>query len=160
SHTLLFRGTGRNATLMIHSNEQNYRTYINSAAVAEGDEKRKNAKVQALKALQDIEKLEGSAVPDAQKKQQMPARLDQVAQATIELIGDSSALPESTPPIYGGLSSGGFATTMTVTMLTSKGPAGSAPSASMSNTDWDVLLTRYEKATSKRRFYKLGHLLS
>ncbi|MFF3334454.1 hypothetical protein ACFYWX_33725 [Streptomyces sp. NPDC002888] len=159
AHTLLFRGEGNNATLMIRSNEQEYRKYIDSTSTSD-DEQRTSAKEQALRILEDIEKTRTETIAEPLKRQKISNLLSQLAQATSNMIGDSGKLPDSTPPVYGGLSSGGFATTMTVTLLTKNGPAGSVPDPSMSSPVWDILLTRYEKATSRRRFYKLGHLLS
>ncbi|MGW6536155.1 hypothetical protein ACWGBV_04815 [Streptomyces sp. NPDC055051] len=160
SHTLAFRGAGRNATLVIRSNEQEYRKYLEGFDVAEADENRRLAKQRAEKLLEEIIDEERSNHADTQKEREIGRLLGELAQATQELIGDSSSLPESTPPIYGALTSAGFATSMTITMLTDKGPAGSEPSDGLTTPTWAILLGRYEKTSSKRRFYVLGHLLN
>src|SRR5207237_2496094 len=68
--------------------------------------------------------------------------------------------PDPRPPVCGGRSAGGFATSMTINMLTTKGAAGSTPDEGLSGAVWEVLKKRHERPTSARRFYRLGHLLS
>ncbi|MFE7401212.1 hypothetical protein ACFU9V_32500, partial [Streptomyces sp. NPDC057557] len=160
SHTLTFRGEGRSATLVIRSNEKEYQKYLKTINIPDGDSERKDAKATATEILEKIETVEASNISDTDKKPQIAALLSQLATVTIKLIGDSQELPESAPPIYGALNPGGFATSMTATILTEKGPEGSPPDESLSGPAWDILVTRYEKRSSSRRFYVMGHLLN
>ncbi|MEU1785518.1 hypothetical protein ABZ553_06450 [Streptomyces sparsogenes] len=160
SHTLTFRGEGRSATLVIRSNEKEYKSYLDTIDIPNDDSERKAAKTAAAGILERIEAIEASNIGDARKKPQIASLLRQLVTATIKLIGDSQGLPESTPPIYGALNSGGFATSMTVAVLTEKGPEGSQPDDSLTNPAWSILVTRYEKPSSSRRFYAMGHLLN
>ncbi|MFI8320117.1 hypothetical protein [Streptomyces sp. NPDC085529] len=160
SHTLAFRGVGRHATLVIRSLETEYRKYLDDFVVAETDQDRKAAKKRAGELLDDIVEVERSTRSDQDKEVEIDRLIVQLAQATQELIGSSSSLPESAPPIYGPLSSGGFATSMSITLLTENGPAGSEPSESLTNATWAILAKRYGRSAGQRRFYVKGHLLN
>jgi hypothetical protein len=158
-HSLFFRGERATATLTIASTEQDYRSYIAEVKVADGDAKKVQARETAFAALSAIENLRVRNKDDGSKTEEFEKLLDQLSQATQVLMGGATEVPQSTPPIYGGQSSGGFATSMTINVLSDKGPVGTQ-AAEMSNPVWNVLKQRKERPTSARRFYKLGHLLS
>jgi hypothetical protein len=161
THTISVQGEGKTARLMIASQEQEYRGYIAKVRFPEDDKAKADAKALALAKLDEIEKLKARNQDDGTKSQEFSDLLDSLSAATMTLLSGGTTLPESTPPVYGGLTGGGFGTTMTINVLSKKGPAGTkADSDGMSSEVWNVLKQRHEKATSKRRFYKLGHLLS
>ncbi|MGW1842711.1 hypothetical protein [Streptomyces sp. NPDC001966] len=159
SHTLMFRGKGRDAVLVIHSNEKDYREYLNGITVPETDTKRKSAKEKATKLFTEIEALETATMEETKKKNEMTRLFNELAQATIQMLGNITEIPESSAPIYGSLSSG-FGTSTSMTILTWKGIKGTAASKSLTNETWAILQTRYESPSSGRVFYRKGHLLN
>jgi len=160
AHSLFLHGEGTGAELRVASQEELYRNYVNRVAVQPGDTIRTKARNTALTKLAAIEGLIKRNLEDGKKTTEFDGLLTDLATATVELMSGVPR-PEPTPPIYGSLSSGGFATTMTMNVLTNHNlPAGTPPSESMSSGVWNILKDRYEKPTSGRRFYKLGHLLS
>ncbi|MGW7706246.1 DNA/RNA non-specific endonuclease [Streptomyces sp. NPDC054771] len=160
-HTLLFSGTGPGAIFSIHSIEKAYKEYLQAIQVPADDTKRTAAKSKALIIVDQIEKARSSKITGAQKNARMTDLINKAATITAELIGNKGPIPASTPPVYGGLNEGGFATSMTVEVLTKEGLPGTAANPSTgSNSTWDTLSTRYELQSSQRRFYKAGHLLN
>jgi hypothetical protein len=161
THTLSVRGEGAAARLTIASQEQPYRDYLGKVKIAEGDDAKAKARATALAKLEEVEKLKARNQDDGSKTDEFTKLLDELAAATLTLLGGGTEVPESTPPVYGGLSAGGFGTSVTVNVLSEKGEAGTKPdSEGMSGPVWNILKKRHEHPTSKRRFYKLGHLLS
>jgi hypothetical protein len=158
-HTLFFRGEGATATLILSSSEQPYRTYLANLRIPPTDAAKGPALATANAKLNEIEALKERNLTDGEKTQEFTRLLNELASATTVLLA-GSPLPDSTPPIYGGRSAGGFATSMTINVLTKNGPSGSTPDDGLSGAVWDILKKRYERASSSRRFYKLGHLLS
>ncbi|MGW6310566.1 DNA/RNA non-specific endonuclease, partial [Streptomyces niveus] len=166
SHTLLFRGSGRNALLVIRSNEAVYRQYLETFNDSGLSEERKKAKASAISETEDLEGVQAASISNARKKEKVELSLARISQFTIKLIGEGESLPDSTPPIYGNLSPGGFGSKMTINILTRNPPpvgsGGSEPKESSLDAEpyWKYLSLRREKKTSVKRFYVLGHLLN
>ena len=165
-HRLYFKGEGQNARLMVRSEEQDLERFLTNYPMSDNDPKKAEkiaAKEKAKQILGEITQLKntkGAAVnANDDPTPEFKAKLDLLApQVAIIMEGAVGETPESTPPVYGGLSAGGMATSMTIEVLTSKLPPGAGNTSGM--TFGNVLDERYENSASKRRFYKLGHLLS
>jgi hypothetical protein len=160
THTIFVGGESAAGPIMIATKEQPYRDYINAVTFPKTDRKKATAKALALTKLGDIERMRKRNEDDGTKTARFTELLDDLSAATLTLMS-GGAMPESTPPVYGGASAGGFGTTVTINILSKQGPVGTpADTEGMSGPTWNILKERYEKKTSKRRFYKLGHLLS
>jgi hypothetical protein len=162
SHQLGTRGEGRTAVVTVRSDEVTYRDYLDKTDPGKNADKKK-ALASAKDIYKDIEKLKSSQknLDQGVMTKKFSDLLDKLAEQTMILMSGDE-LPESTPPVYGGLSAGNYATSVSVVILTAKGTGGSpaAEGAVASSNDWKVLATRRETPTSRKRFYVLGHLIS
>jgi uncharacterized protein DUF4157 len=167
-HKLFFRGKEKSAKLRIASEEADYRDFLSRLKIKSSDPKKEEkgkAKSSAQGILNTIESLkkQGKANdPDSgAKTSDFEEQLTLLAaQSTILMETEGGDLPESTPPVFGGRTSAGFATSVDVPILTQKGPKGTPADTNLETPVFAILRQRYESPSSKRRFYKLGHLLS
>jgi len=169
-HRLYFKGSGKNAKLMVRSEEQDYKNFVTNLVIADSDPKKSEkqaAKTAALAALGEIEKLKAAgegATTDADTKRNSTAfekQLDILSQKSAILMESAEGeIPESTPAVYGARNAGGFASSMKIDVLTKKGTPGSGANTALTTGTFDKLGKRHESKGSSRRFYKHGHLLS
>jgi hypothetical protein len=168
THRLFFRGKGKKAKLIVSSEEQDYKNFIKKLVISDSDPKKnekKTAKIEALKILSTIEGLKISGKSTNSETQRNSIEFDKqldllAVQSSIFMESAEGEIPESTPPIYGGRSAGGFATSMKVDVLTKKGPKGTTAVSSLTNSVFNILRKRHESKGSSVRFYNHGHLLS
>ncbi|MDX1670858.1 MAG: DUF4157 domain-containing protein [Balneolaceae bacterium] len=157
-HSLYFKGKGKNAKLMIASDPTNYKQFIDQ--IKPVNDEQKNAKSEARKIAVQIDNLRNKVSTDPagvkSQSKDFSELLDELAKHTAVLsTGEGGSLPVSTKPVYGGLSSAGFATSMKIEKLTRLGPPGSKPK--VSNPVWERLNLR---RSGKGSYYILGHLLN
>jgi phage-related protein len=167
THTIYFSGNGSAAQLMIASVATKYEDYIDQLKIADTDPKKaekESAKVNAKakhKELNDFKNsIESKSPADPADAQKISDLMDNIASETKTIIFPRTAMPKSTPPVYGGLT-GGFGTKMQVSILTKNVPeGGSSANSGLFNTNYSILDSRYEKKGSVKPFYLRGHLLN
>ncbi|TDO68900.1 helix-turn-helix resolvase-like protein [Flavobacterium chryseum] len=167
-HTFFFKQVGNEKRLMVKSEEQDYKNFITNLTFAASDPKKTEkdtAKRDAIVILEAIERLKSTNTSNntegAGNSAEFDRQLGLLAQKTAVFMESAvGEIPESTPPVYGGRSPGGFATSMEINVLTKKGPEGSSAVTSLSTGTFEKLGKRHESKGSSVRFYKHGHLLS
>ncbi|MBO9584845.1 MAG: DUF4157 domain-containing protein [Flavobacterium sp.] len=167
-HTFLFKQVGNETRLMVRSEEQDYKNFVTNLTIAASDPKKTEkdtAKREAIEILEAIERLKSTNTSNntegSRNSAEFERQLGLLAQKTAVFMESAvGEIPESTPPVYGGRSPGGFATSMEINVLTKKGPEGSSAVTSLSTGTFDKLGKRHESKGSSVRFYKHGHLLS
>ncbi|MEH1857027.1 MAG: DUF4157 domain-containing protein [Nostoc sp.] len=169
THTLFFKGTDRNSTLMVAS--KNPKPYTQFLEWVEGnetlnDDQRKVMKEAKLIA-QDIEQEKtrplGKKLSSTQKekaikdkKENIDKLLQKLQTPTAKLFG--SDLPDWQPPKLGGVNSAGFGKWMKAEALTRvKVGSGSTPTQAKHDT-YDILNKRRDKGGAA--YYVRGHLLN
>ncbi|MFL6654912.1 MAG: DUF4157 domain-containing protein [Sulfurifustis sp.] len=172
AHTLYFEGSGSSARLMIQSDPQNYRDFINGVDVPPA---KQAAKAEALQIAGELDQAvaranttpaagttsaaggggtgsgaggTGGADPAAEIDQ----LLERLAAATARFIPRGSGA--SSEPVYGPLANG-FGSSVRVARLTNDHPDGSGPGVDGGH--WDALRRRQDGGGS---YYVRGHLLN
>ena len=173
-HTLFFQGSGASAELMIASDKQTYREFIDSVKVKPEQEKDKKEAIgladqldQKLKKAASTSgnpaKAGGSKVggpaqgasttPDIGKlTTEIDVLLDKLAKVTSGFMSQGPGV--STTPISGA-EVNEFGSSASVLRLASGHKEGSEPPSSLTNKHWERLKLRSEGA-----FYVRGHLLN
>ncbi len=157
-HVLFFKGKSLKATLMVASTPQSVSSYLSKLKVTPSKQAALK-KAQAIAAKIDSIKAQKVSTDKDRKKQQktIEKQMDLMAPFIAKLI-EGEKLPESTPPVYGGLRNG-FGTSMRIDVLTKKGPEGSVPKVANTETYDHLNLRRFSKFSSSF-FYVKGHLLN
>jgi hypothetical protein len=165
THTLYFEGDSRNARLMIQTEIKTYVAFINQIKTERGLSDSDPLIVNAIDTASRIDALKRTVVTDAEgtrdQTPQFTALLNELAERTSSLLGPTTGddgIPVSTPPQYGSLhGSSGFATSMSIDVLSKLHPPGSEPA--VTNRHWESLRKRKSSAGG-RTYYVLGHLLN
>jgi phage-related protein len=165
THTLYFEGENVNARLMIQSEIKTYVDFVNEIKVNRGLDNDDPRIVGAADTAARIDALKRTVVTDEHgtrdQTPQFTALLDELAERTSDLLGPTSEeaqIPVSTPPQYGSVhGSSGFATSMSIDVLSMLHPPGSEPA--VTNRHWESLRKRKSSAGG-RTYYVLGHLLN
>ncbi len=163
-HTLLLKGEGANAKLIIKSDPTPYQDFING--LTEPNDA-KGKKAAALKIAEQIDlAIKNAAKSDGQTNAALkpvdlkndPSKiivdlLAKLAEATAPLLAAASGTTSS-PTVYGPLQNG-YGTSAQVAKLTSVHPAGSEPG--VKGGTWDDLV---ERKLGGGSYYVRGHLLN
>jgi hypothetical protein len=169
-HTLYFEGSEASPRLMIQSDPQSYRDFINGVVVPAD---KKPAKTEALGIAGELDQAvaragrarasgapaaagagapaSGGAAAPADPSADINLLLDRLAAATAHFM---PRIGGSTAPVYGPLADG-FGTSVRVERLAQPCPGGSSPS--IEGPDWLTLKRRY---TGEGTTYIRGHLLN
>jgi len=166
-HTISFGGEGTSAKLMIASFPETYEQFINGFTIETNDPKKQDkedAKTKALGILVEIDTLKNTAggandPKSGEKTPDFEDLLEKLADQTKIFMSKASGLLDSTPPVYGSLTSAGFGTSMSVVVLSKRGVDGTV-AEDIPGPVFESLLTRHESPGSSRRYYRSGHLLS
>lgn len=157
AHSLYFKGKEKSAKLMIASDPQTVSQFISSMSpVASKQDTHQKAVTIAAK----IDSLQSqNPKTDKGKEKQQRDIYDQmdILAPLIANLMEGDQLPESSPPVYGGLRNG-FGTSMRIDFLTKNGIKGSEPKVSSKLYD-NLNLRRFSKS-SNSFFYIKGHLLN
>jgi len=148
-HTILMKGEGAGAKLIIKSDPTPYRTFVNNLKT----QKDKNP---SLKLADKVdEAIAAAAKPNAPAGagEMVEKSLADLAEATVPLL--SSAKNKSTPPVFGPRV-GGFGSSATVLKLTDKHEKGGEPTVD-DGAYWKFLRQRLD---GKGTYYVRGHLLN
>jgi hypothetical protein len=167
SHKVYFSGDGSSARLMVASNPKPFTDFIATVDVGT-DENKKNAKQQALIVANKIDTKKREAVKGAneteknknseKKKQELEELMVQLVEFAKVLFGTAAGdLPVSKVEFVSATIGGDImGTNMIAQKLTTKGDAGSIPTA-RKHTVFDKLLKRRLGGSS---YYIRGHLLN
>ena len=161
-HELLFAGSESSARLMVKSDEMPFGDFVARAQPGK-NAKKAAAKKEAVRiaALIDAEikrpESAAAATSGPDKAARVNALLEELAPHTALLFG--TGLPDSAKPVWGGLNSAGFATSMSVKPLTQKHVEGTPPTKA-NNTVYAALNERRAEAGSPASYYIKGHLLN
>ncbi|MFN8356918.1 MAG: DUF4157 domain-containing protein [Spirosomataceae bacterium] len=161
SHKIYFSANNANAKLMVASNPQPFRSFLETVDVGKNT-KKKAAKTAALGIADQIdalrlEKLDPNKDQTKEKKKKetkMKQLLKNLSKQTVVLFGDD--LPDYADPVFGGKQNE-FGTSMKINPLVNqKAKAGSPPSADTPN--YGILNQRRQKGGAS--YYIKGHLLN
>lgn len=169
SHTLYTSGSKGNLQFMVASDPTSYDAFLKRITIKSDDPKKaekQQAKTAAKKLFDELVTLSKtlSTANAEQGKQEVQTvefdeKLSKLAEYTAVLMEDAGSAPVSSPPIYGGLTSAGYGTSMFVPRLTKKGPPGSGPASSLTTPSFEKLNQR-KTSSGKGSFYIKGHLLN
>ncbi|WP_114338052.1 DNA/RNA non-specific endonuclease [Corallincola holothuriorum] len=164
THTLLFKGQGNSAVLVMRSEEHTYSSFLNSLSPADLKPKQitrlNKAKVIAANIDRTRKEL-SSAKSDAVKKaksREINGLLTQLSVKTASLFGGT---PKCGQIKFGGVNTAGFGKSMSIQPLTNRdAPKGSRPDLPPTAVYKNLNLRRHPTNPGKASFYVRGHLLN
>jgi len=168
SHSIYFANDSADGKLMMASDPTPYDEWVDSYPVPATDAKKTEKEQARVDAKAKYLELDAFKTSIKSKNPQDPTDgvkisglMDELAAKTKALVFPRNDLPESSPPVYGGLSPGHFGTSMQVNVLTRKVPSGgSTADSNLGGPQYDKLNLRFEKRHSVKPFYLRGHLLN
>jgi hypothetical protein len=160
THTLFFRGEGRNAALMLATTETTYADFLNQLTPTTPAETQALALARPIATQIDNLKTRVAATAPGTTDQtpEFTQLLNNLAiQTAVFTMRQPGQVPASTPPEYDPLNAAGFAKGMRIRKLSRIGPPGSEPA--VTNPVWSKL-DRRSRPNNDEYYYVLGHLLS
>ena len=162
-HKLFFKGSEKNAKLMVASNETTFESFIRSITVEQEYKQKKDKAISIANTIDSIKNRETAAASKDQvkknkekKKKDLQDQLNLLSPITAELLGIKGDLPVS-EITYSTISIGGgtMGQKMTASLLTKEGEKGSTPSG-----DHPAFTTLLKRRDGGRSYYIRGHLLN
>ncbi len=169
AHTLHMRKEGARGRLIIESTPTIYENYISELSSRQpslsGDvpallDQARKVDSMLVKMTDDIQKSPApsaaTATQAASNKKIYDMELNKLATMTLAALNKLSIVEESTPVVFGGLSSG-YGTSAFVDKLTTKHQKGQESTSAPGFARWDILVQRY---SGNSPYYVRGHLLN
>ncbi len=175
-HALYFTGTGASARLMVASEPQTYREFIDGLSVPANKQADKTRAGQIADQIDTQVRLSGSAgpgsrpasagtagtagggsgAPGSDPAAEMERLIPELAEVTARIMPPDPTA--STAPSYGAHSPGGFGTSTRTARLAPIHPDGSSPtSGNMGNALWGKI---NQRRNAEGAYYMKGHLLN
>jgi len=168
SHSLYTEGDENNLRFMVASHPTNYREFLDQLIISNNDPKKAEkqvAKTNAESLFSSLVRLssEQTSSNNANQAQEgqseeFDQQLNSLAENTAVLMEGAVDSPISSPPVYGGLTSAGYGTSMFTPRLAKTGPNGSSPSSSLTTESFEKLNQR--RTARGASYYIKGHLLN
>ncbi|GGG26311.1 hypothetical protein GCM10011344_28770 [Dokdonia pacifica] len=163
THTLYFDEKGSETVLMVASNPQTFKAFINEVKIDNDDERLRKAHAKAKSIAGNIDERKKDRVGDdkakkAKKERDIKSMVKALSKYVAVLFGiDENGLP-TTEVLHNSETIGGalMGTRMYAKILTKKGSGGSKPTT-VPHKIMDSLLLRKE---GKRSYYVRGHMLN
>ena len=160
-HNLYFNP--QNRSLMMASTPIAFQSFLTNLRIPTHKQAQLNPVKAAIEAkLLQVDTLTGNTtMPEADKTRQIQALLELIGPDVAELMRETTGTSlVSLSPQYGGLH-GGFASSMRVQIVDGRPvSAGSQPSSSLTNANWNKLRKRKTSAGSSDTYYIRAHLLN